>query len=118
MGASARKDYGEDAIVLPSNPTVKRVHTLNAPFSVQATGHDLPNAKLIPLNSENLDALEPGTRVLDVQIEKYVKSVDKTDDVLNSAVIGHTDQYTGEEVVETYTKDDLLRSTSIFLAYV
>ena len=118
MAKMERKDYGADAIVSPSNPTVKRVNTQNSPYSTQATGHDLPNSKLIPLNSENLDALVTGTRVLDGQLEKTVKTVNKTSNVLDDAVISYIDAYTGEEVTKTYTKNELLASSTIFLAKV
>lgn len=118
MGRMARKDYGEGANVPASNPTLKRVNTQNSPYSVQATGHDLPNSKLIPLDSANLNALVPGTRVLDIQREKYVKSVSKTTGVLDECVIGYRDDLTGDEVTKTYTKDELLNSSSIFLAKV
>ncbi len=117
MGASPRKDYGAAAVVPLSNPTVKRVMTQNAPFSIQATGHDLVPGKHIPLTSENLDALVTGTRVLDVPQEKYVKAVTSNLGVLTSADIGHRNDK-GEEVVKTYTKAELLASTTIFLAKV
>lgn len=116
MGASPRKDYGAAAIVPASNPTVKRVNTLNAPFSIEDTGHGIVKEKFIPMTSENLDALVTGTRVLDPPQEKYVKTVTKAAGVLTSAVIGHL--YNGEEVVKTYTKSELLTSSTIFLAKV
>ena len=72
MSPMPSKSYGADAIVSPSNSVLKRVNTLNSPFSAEAVGLDNSPSKHIPVTSENLYALEPNTRVLDGNIEKYV----------------------------------------------
>lgn len=119
MSPMPSKSYGADAIVSPSNPTLKRVNTLNSPLSAEATGLDHVPSKHIPVTSENLNALETNTRVLEGNIEKYVKTVTKTgvapDEVLTSAVIAWSDDKDVEQT-QTLTKAQFLASTTIFLA--
>jgi hypothetical protein len=71
------------------------------------------------VTSENLNALETNTRVLEGNIEKYVKTVTKTgvapDEVLTSAVIAWLDDKDVEQT-QSLTKAQFLASTTIFLA--
>lgn len=122
MARVERKDYAEAAIVAPSNPTFKRVRQENTPKSIRATGHDnLANKnKHIPVTEENLETIDTNTRVLQGNIEKHVKSITTTgvapDEVFASMVIAYNDLDTGKEVTETWTKAEILASSSINFA--
>ena len=92
---------------------------MNSTYSAETVELNKSPSKHIKVNRENTDALEPNTRVLEGNIEKYVKTVTKSgvdpDFVLTSAVIAYLDDK-DVEVVQTYTKAEILASTSIFLA--
>jgi len=116
MTKMARNDYASDAIVPVSNETMKRVNTMNTPYSVQQLGLDKHPEQYIPVTSENLDAIVPNTRVAQGNIEKVVKTVNLTVGAapLISVVLMYLDD-TDTEVTETWTKAELLASGNVFL---
>ena len=118
MGKMPRKDYNGAADVAAHNEVLKRVNTQNAPYSVQATGHDLTPKRSADaaMTSENIDALVAGDRLLDANRIKHVKTATKNLGVLTTAVLIYKDYETGEEIEQSYTKDQLLKSKSLFIA--
>ena len=118
MGEIPRKDYNEAAVVNPANEVIKRVNTMNAPESFQASGLQFHPDKHIKINDENIESLARGTKVYDGNKAGYIKSVTTGGDPVAfvSAVFAYTKPGTGEEITETMTKQDFLNSTSMFLA--
>jgi hypothetical protein len=124
MARTQRKDYAADAVVDPSNETVKRVNFMNTPFSVQATGLDLPQvdssspaqdrAGLIEINSANLDAMVLNTRVLQGNREGFVSAINKPVGTLIDLDITFPKQGQDEEVTVKYTKAEILVSPDLF----
>jgi hypothetical protein len=123
MARIPRKDYAADAVVPSNNEVLKRINNINSPYSVQATGLDLTpadsrpsaRAKAIELNSANLDALALNTRVLQGNRAGYVKAINKPASTLIDADIAFIQEGEGTEVVEKYTKQELLDSDNIVL---
>jgi hypothetical protein len=115
MGKMPRKDYAGSADVAKNNETLKRVNTQNAPASLQATGHTLTPDRKIPMTADNIDAIVTGDRILDVSREKYVKTVNKTVDTVDSIVVTFKHEQ-GQFKDETYTRAELLASGTLFIA--
>lgn len=125
MGATTRKDYGSNAIVSPSNPTMRAIGNINAPYSVQATGHDknvtgANSGNVIDITSANLDVLAVNTRVLQGNRIGYVKSVvigeDPDPEVLETCTIRFLGDLGEEDAIDVdYTKDELLASDNLIL---
>jgi len=120
MGKMPRKDYNGSHDVAKNNEVLKRVNTQNAPNSFQATGHDLVQSRSRPMTAANIDALVTNSRLLDISVEKFVKTVTKDATVGKetetlSLVLQYKDEG-GGLVQETYTKQDLLLSGSLFIA--
>lgn len=127
MSAVQRKDYGETAKVSPIDETVKRIHHINTPFSVEQLGLERSPENYIPVTDANLDTLVSAANTLafNVQVilgnrKGYIKSVTTTGVgpfVLATAVLA--DKQNGEEVIlGTYTKAELLANPELFLARV
>jgi hypothetical protein len=112
MAKMQRKDYAAAAVVDHSQETLKRVHTMNTPFSVQSLGLHHNKEKHIPVTSENVDALETNTRYIEGNVEGYVKTVTQFEGATTEVVFGYLKD--GEEVTKTLTKDELLDSQTIF----
>lgn len=109
-----RKDYGANAKVPASNPTMREISAINSPYSVQATGYDRDINPYIVLDSAGLDLLKRGTRVLFGNKDGYVKTVTYDGSrVLVSAVITTLDKEKNE-VDTTYTKAEILALGNIF----
>ena len=116
MSAIARKDYGAGAIVDASLETVKRVNSMNNPYSVQQLGLDKSGPpKYAAITSASLDALPANTRVLLGNREGVVTSVNTPVATLVDCVITIFDK-TKTAINTTYTKAELLASPTIFFA--
>lgn len=76
MGEMSRKDYGANAIVDQTSETMRRVNSMNAPFSIEATGHDHLKKNLVSITDEaSLETLKTGMRVLTGNRQGYIKSI-------------------------------------------
>lgn len=120
MAKMPRKDYNGTKDVPSNNEVLKRVNTQNAPNSFQATGHDLKKDRSIPMTAANIDALVAGSRLLDISQEKFVKTVTKSvvpgsETETVSLVVTYKNP-AGTFVDVPYTKQDLLLSSSLFIA--
>lgn len=116
MGATARKDYGSDAIIADNNETLKRVNTMNTPYSVQASGVDKIDGRLQVIDSTTADSITARQRVLWGNKEGYIKSVTLGADPfpLVSCVIAYLDKEK-VEVTQTFTKAQLIAEHSLFI---
>lgn len=118
MTKVARKDYGENAILPDSNPTLKRVKFINAPKSFQSLGLNHNKPKWLNVTEENIDALPTNTRYIEGNVEGHVESITTTgvdpDITLASLVLAYSKD--GEKITKTLTRDELLASGTIYFA--
>lgn len=112
MPAVARKDYGANAIVAPSNETMRLINSINSPYSAQATGMDLVPGRIEKISQAQLNALTTNTRVLLGNAEGYVKTVTQVESVTTAVVIATLDKEK-EEILKTYTAAEILNSGNI-----
>lgn len=111
MGSIPRKDYGEAAIVKDSNPVMKRVNSMNAPHSIQATGADKMEGKVVAITTvAEFNALTPYQRVLLGNREGYIKTVTAS----TSLVYAVKDQEKEEELT-TLTVQQVIDSGNLFI---
>jgi hypothetical protein len=116
MGTSPRKDYAAGAVIAPGNKTMKRVNSMNAPASMQATGHDKHPDKHIEITSDNLDSLATGTRVLVGNDEGRIKTVNNhIDGYLEDILVSYSILDSKETRDVGYTKQEILDTSVFFL---
>lgn len=81
MGEMSRKDYGSNAIVDQTSETMRRVNSMNAPFSIEATGHEHLKKNLVSITDEaSLETLKTGMRVFNGNRQGYIKTITTASD--------------------------------------
>lgn len=115
--AITRQDYG-NRVIHPSNETLRRVDSANAPYSAQATGIDKHLEKKIEITPTGLASLEGGERVLIGNREGVVDNIVLGGVAPNQTLTSLDVQFEkdGTTTVKTYTAEGLINEGIIFLS--
>lgn len=120
MGKMPRKDYGADAIVDPSQETVKRWNNVNTPFSVESTGLERRKDLYVESADISYDTIKVNSRVYTGNQEGVVTAVTTSgvdpDFVLETVTISLTNEGEGSTRDITYTVAELKAAGNIFFS--
>lgn len=108
MSSISRKDSKQ--IIAENNNTMKRVNFMNTPYSVQSTGADKIEGKVIEVTTETLfNALSTRQRVLMGNKEGHIKTITES-----TSLVITTYDLEKNEINTTYTMAQVLSSGNLF----